>query len=108
MTVLSFPHRIELASEPHPVDRFYIDGPMPESELRKILPEPEAAIGAQWPGGMLCLESPRNPHSGCFVLSRAQLYHWTQQAHWQDLDSSWVSPFGKCCHLGYCQNFSNV
>ena len=68
-----FPHRIELASEPHPVDRFFIDGPMPESDLRQILPEPEPAIGAQWPGGTQYFESPRNPHSGCFVLSRAQL-----------------------------------
>ena len=33
-----FPHRIELAPEPHPVDRFFIDGPMPESDLRQILP----------------------------------------------------------------------
>ena len=48
-----FPHRIELASEPHSVDRFFIDGPMPESDLRQIIPEPEAAIGAQWPGGTL-------------------------------------------------------
>ena len=28
-----FPHRIELAPEPHAVDRFFIDGPMPESDL---------------------------------------------------------------------------
>ena len=52
---------------------------MPESDLRLILPEPEAAIAAQWPGGTLYFESPRNPHSGCFVLSRAQLFHWVQQ-----------------------------
>lgn len=100
-----FPHRIELPSEPNAVDRFFIDGPMPEADLRQILPEPEAAIGAQWPGGMLYLESPRNPHSGCFVLSRSQLYHWTQQPHWQDGDCSWVSPLESAATLGIAKTF---
>ena len=100
-----FPHRIELASEPHAVDRFFIDGPMPESQLRQILPTPEAAIGAQWPGGTLYFESPSNPHSGCFVLSRSQLYHWTQQSHWQDGDCSWVSPLESAATLGIAKTF---
>ena len=100
-----FPHRIELAPEPHAVDRFFIDGPMPESELRRILPEPEAAIGAQWPGGTLYFESPSNPHAGCFVLSRSQLHHWTQQPHWQDGDSSWVSPLESAATLGIAKTF---
>ena len=100
-----FPHRIELAPEPHPVDRFYIDGPMPESDLRQILPEPEAAVAAQWPGGMLLFESPRNPHAGCFVLSRSQLFHWTQQPHWQDGDCSWVSPLESAATLGIAKTF---
>ena len=86
------PHRFELAPEPHSVDRFFIDGPMPDSDLRQVLPNPEAAIGAQWPGGNQYFESPRNPHAGCFVLSRNQLNHWTKQPHWQDGDCSWVSP----------------
>ena len=31
---------------------------------------------AQWPGGSIYFES-RNPHAGCFVLSRSQLHYWT-------------------------------
>ena len=100
-----FPHRIELAPEPHFVDRFFIDGPMNESDLRQILPCPEASIGAQWPGGTLYFESPRNPHSGCFVLSRAQLHHWTLQPHWQDGDCSWVSPLESAATLGITKTF---
>tara|TARA_B100000674_G_C37981326_1_gene982579 strand:+ start:3253 stop:4191 length:939 start_codon:yes stop_codon:yes gene_type:complete len=100
-----FPHRIELASDPHPVDRFFIDGPMPDSDLRHILPKPEAAISAQWPGGTLYFESPLNPHSGCFVLSRLQLYYWTQQPHWQDGDCSWVSPLESAATLGIAKTF---
>ena len=100
-----FPHRIELAPDPHPVDRFFIDGPMPESDLREILPEPEPAIGAQWPGGTLYFESPRNPHAGCFVLSNTQLHHWTRQPHWQDGDCSWVSPLESAATLGIAKTF---
>ena len=100
-----FPHRIEIAPEPHLVDRFFIDGPMPESDLRQILPNPEPSIGAQWLGGTLYFESPRNPHAGCFVLSRTQLQHWTQQPHWQDGDCSWVSPLESAATLGIAKTF---
>ena len=100
-----FPHRIELPSEPHSVARFFIDGPMAEFDLRQILPSPEATIGAQWPGGTIYFESPRNPHAGCFVLSRNQLQHWTQQPHWQDGDSSWVSPLESAATLGIAKTF---
>ena len=96
-----FPHRIELAPHPHHVDRFFIDCPMPEDELRQILPDPEPAIGAQWPGATLYFESPRNPHAGCFVLSRNQLHFWTQQPSWQDGDCSWVSPLESAATLGH-------
>ena len=54
-----FPHRIELATEPHPVDRFFIDGPMPESDLRQVLPEPEAQLV---PNGQVAL----------FILNRPE------------------------------------
>ena len=100
-----FPHRIEFAPDPHFVNRFFIDGPMQESDLRQILPHPEASIGAQWPGGTLYFESPRNPHSGCFVLSRSQLHHWTLQPHWQDGDCSWVSPLESAATLGITKTF---
>ena len=100
-----FPHRIELAFEPSAVDRFFIDGPLPELDLRQILPDPEPAIAAEWPGGALYFESPRNPHSGCFVLSRNQMHYWTQQPHWQDCDSSWVSPLESAATLGIAKTF---
>ena len=99
------PHRIELAPQPHPVDRFFIDGPMPESDLRQILPDPEPSIGVQWPGDTVYFESPRNPHSGCFVISPHQLYYWTQQSHWQDGDCSWVSPLESAATLGIAKTF---
>ena len=101
-----FPHRIELAPEPHPVDRFFIDGPMPESDLRQILPDPEAAIGAQWPGGTLYLESPRNPHAGCFVLSLIAVVSLDSAAPLARRRLLLGVSIGKCSYSWYCQNLS--
>lgn len=102
---LLLPHRVELAWEPNAVERFFIDGPMPESDLLAVIPEPVAPIGAPYPGGTQYFESPRNPHAGCFVLSHAQLRHWTQQAWWQDGDCSWVSPLESAATLGIAKTF---
>ena len=102
---LVLPHRFELHPEPHAVDRFYIDGPMHERELRQVIPEPPAALAADWPGGRLFFESPVNPHAGCFFLSPAQLLHWVQQPCWQDGDTSWVSPLESAATLGIARTF---
>jgi len=102
---LILPHRIELAPHPHAVDRFFIDGPMPDKELRMVVPNPEAAIAAQWPGGTLYFESPRNPHAGCFALSASQLHHWSIQPWWQDGDTSWISPLESAATLGIAKTF---
>ena len=50
-----FPHRIELAPEPHPVDRFFMMALCRSQICVKFCPKPEPSIGAQWPGGMLCI-----------------------------------------------------
>jgi len=102
---LLLPHRIEFHSEPHAVDRFYIDGAMPENDLRSVVPEPAPTLAAEWPGGQLLFESPQNPHAGCFFLGPAQLGYWMQQPHWQDGDSSWVSPLESAATLGIAKTF---
>ena len=86
------PHRIEFTSVPDVVDRFFIDGPIAEEDLRRVIPNPSPAIGSPYPGGTVYFESPRNPHSGCFVLTGTQLQFWTQQDWWQDGDCSLISP----------------
>ena len=63
---------------------------MSDEDLRRVIPNPSPAIGSPYPGGTVYFESPRNPHSGCFVLSGTQLQFWTQQAWWQDGDCSWI------------------
>ena len=40
------PHRIEFSSVPDVVDRFFIDGPMSDEDLRRVIPNPSPAIGS--------------------------------------------------------------
>ena len=102
---LLLPHRMEQSWEPNSVERFFIDGRMPEDDLRVIIPDPVAPLGAPYPGGTLYFESPRNPHSGCFVLSHGQFQQWTQKPWWLDGDSSWVSPLESAATLGISKTF---
>ena len=102
---LLLPHRIEFHSEPHAVDRFFIDGAMAENDRRFVVPEPAPTLAAEWPGGQLLFESPLNPHAGCFFLGPAQLQHWMQQPHWQDGDCAWISPLESAATLGIAKTF---
>jgi len=102
---LLLPHRYELSPQPHRVDRFYIDGEMHERELRQVIPEPVPSLAAEAPGGRLFFDSPVNPHSGCFFLTPIQLAYWLEQPHWQDGDSSWVSPLESAATLGIAKTF---
>jgi len=99
------PHRYELCHQPDPVDKLYIDGPMPTADLRMLLPDPAPPVQSQQPGGVIRLESPANPHAGCFFLTAEQLHHWTQQPCWQDGDCSFVSPLESAATLGIARCF---
>jgi len=100
------PHRMELPREPHWVEKFYIDGPLQADQLKAILPEKAASLAAESPGGRIHFESPKNPHAGCFFLSRTQLAHWKAQDWWQDGDCSWVSPLESAATLGIAKTFT--
>lgn len=102
---LLLPQRVELAHHPSIVDRFFIDGPIPESDLKVVLPDPGPPLGVPFLGGMQYFESPLNPHAGCFVLSRGQLCQWTEKAWWLDQDASWVSPLESAATLGVAKTF---
>ena len=103
---LLLPHRVEFAQDPCDVDRFFIDGPMEESDLRFIVPDPGPSLAVPSPGGTIYFESPKNPHSGCFVLSCDQLRDWASREHWLDGDSTFVSPLESAATLGIAKTFS--
>ena len=100
------PHRIELASYPHPVDRFYIDGTIPEDELLKIIPENLDDLAFDYLQEKIIFKPPANPHSGCFFLSKSQLLYWTKQSHWLDIDCSYISPLESAATLGLAKSFN--
>ena len=99
------PQRIELHREPHHVDRFYIDGPMSEADLRQLIPEPAPTVVAQLPMGSAVFDSPANPHAGCFVLTAEQMRLWVDHPSWQDGDCSFVSPLESAATLGIAKVF---
>jgi hypothetical protein len=103
---LLLPHRMELWRQPDRVDKFYIDGPIPESDLRFLIPEPPSALAAGLPVGQVIFESPSNPHSGCFFLTQDQLHAWMDHASWQDGDCSYVSPLESAATRGICKVFN--
>lgn len=99
------PQRVELHEGPHVVDRFYIDGPMVEAEVRQLIPTPAPTVVAQLPAGEAVFDSPANPHAGCFVLSAEQLRMWVEHPCWQDGDCSFVSPLESAATLGLTKVF---
>ena len=102
---LLLPHRYEHCHQPDPVDKLYIDGPMHRDDLRAVVPEPAPPVRSQQPGGAIQLESPANPHAGCFFLTPGQLQHWVRQPWWQDGDCSFVSPLESAATLGIARTF---
>ena len=101
------PQRFEFSWQPEPwVDRFYIDGPMPPHEIEALIPNPPEPIATALPGGQVTFTSPGNPHSGCFVLSQAQLKHWSEQSWFLDRDASLISPLESAATLGLLKTFN--
>ncbi len=102
---LLLPHRMEFSTRPNRIDKLYIDGSMPEKDLRAVIPKPPKPFVAGTPAGEILYESPRNPHAGCFFLTHSQLTSWTEQSWWQDGDTSYVSPLESAATLGLTKSF---
>ena len=99
------PQRVEFALEPNQVDRFYIDGPIDNQELCKLVsPGPVRLINS--PAGSAAIQPALNPHAGCFFISRRQLEYWVSQPHWLDYDVSFVSALESAATLGLAKTFS--
>ena len=100
------PNRMELFWKPDKqVQRFYIDGPLPEKELDQLLLHPTSPISTPLPAGNVVFDRPTNPHSGCFVLSKEQLRHWSSRKWFLDRDCSFVSGLESAATLGLCKTF---
>ena len=101
------PHRYEFFWKPSDtVDRFFIDGPMEVEDLLKIIPDPPVPLSTPLPGGNITFVSPENPHSGCFILTKAQLKYWSDKPWFLDRDCSLISPLESAATLGLAKTFT--
>ena len=103
---LLLPHRFEFSNYPHPVDRLFIDGPIDDDELKRLVPSDGPVRLVHFGGYSIPFAPPQNPHSGCFFLTRSQLEHWSRQSFWMDMDASFVSPLESAATLGISKAFS--
>ena len=102
---LLLPQRVEMPREPHRVERFFIDGPIDSEEVDKLSLRSSDPVLLKAPGGVVSVETPQNPHAGCFFLTQEQLQHWVNQPHWMDQDTSFISPLESAATLGLAKTF---
>lgn len=101
------PQRFELLPIPAHIDKLYIDGTLSDVYLKHLIPEQPRPLEIECSIlDSIILESPSNPHAGCFVLTHAQLSHWVQQPWWLDGDCSFVSPLESAATLGLLKTFN--
>lgn len=88
----------------------YIDGDRILSERtgrRLVSYVPDEETLTAWPlGSPLEFRRPRNPHSGWFAITQAQLGYWMSQPQWLDGDCSLVSPLESAATLGLTKTFA--
>lgn len=85
----------------------FIDG-----DVRKHLTERyfeqvrgESQLEARWGLRNVTMSRARNPHSGFFAITRAELAHWMAQPHFLDLDCSFVGPLESAATLAMLKTF---
>ena len=100
------PQRYELSPSIHQVEKLYIDGPLESSPIHTIYNYPGPVRLLQYGPLSFPFETPSNPHSGCFFLTRNQLISWTKQNYWLDRSSSFISPLESSATLGICRTFN--
>ena len=66
----------------------------------------ESALQGEVFGRSISFERARNPHSGFFAVSRAQLEGWRKKAAWKSLDASFIGPLESAATLGILKQFS--
>lgn len=104
-TVL-LPQRVEFAGMPSQADRFYIDGPLNNGDqLAEFEIQQGPVVIVPYLAEDVLFETPRNPHAGCFVLSKEQLRHWISQSWWLDRDCSFITPLESAATLGLLKTF---
>ncbi len=102
------PNRYEISGE-NRLPKTYVDGDLAAHQTRALwshVREDQPDLGMTTDLGEVRFSRARNPHAGCFMLSRAQAMHWVRQPHFLDLDCSFVSPLESAGSLSLLKTFS--
>lgn len=99
------PHRYE-SSLGGPVDKLYIDGDLrPDLVAAFAVPGPDMPVICDVLGSAVGFERARNPHSGCFFLSAAQMAALAQRSDFLDRDTRFVGPLESAATLAILKAF---
>lgn len=101
------PNRVEWNDSAR-TQKTYIDGDLTPGTFQR-LSAPVADVDilrADVMGVETTFRRARNPHSGFFAVTRAQLDYWMAQPHWLDHDVSFVSPLESAATLGLTKTFA--
>jgi hypothetical protein len=91
-----------------PAIKTYVDGDLRAGFIDPLLnrlPDQETLVDEAL-GRTRTFRRARNPHSGFFAVTQAQLGYWMRQPHWLDRDVSFVSPLESAATLGIAKTFS--
>lgn len=86
----------------------YVDGDISQRTFNRLthqLPD-EDVLKAAPLSAELTFQRARNPHSGFFAITRAQLAYWMARPHWLEEDVSFVSPLESAATLGLTKTFA--
>lgn len=98
------PNRYEV--QPDSGEKLYIDGHMDPGfagRWQNVRERPRLTGSVM--GEPVRFWRPNNPHSGCFVLSAAQMDHWIAQPHFLDRDTGFAGPLESAATLGLLKTF---
>lgn len=87
--------------------KFYVDGALPERAVADptLRDAGQAILSASPFGAELTFERARNPHAGCFCITRPQLDHWMASPRFLDRDCSFIGPLESAASLGLIRHF---
>jgi hypothetical protein len=86
----------------------YIDGDVTSATRERLFAPIEDAdfLSTTVMSAQFGFRRARNPHSGFFAVTAAQLAHWMSQPHWLDEDTSFYTPLESAATLGLTKTFS--
>ncbi|MGE5656563.1 MAG: calcium-binding protein [Actinomycetota bacterium] len=99
------PNRYEISPQGL-VTKVYIDGDlMPHLTARFQNVQEQPLLTGQIMEQTVHFQRTLNPHAGCYFLNAEQMASWTEQPHFSERDTSFISPLESAATLGIMRTF---